>query len=231
MPARLYIICLLTILLLCQQGHAATRIELDLKEHRLENGLRLLINEDHSAPIISFQVWYHVGSINERPGITGISHLFEHMMFKGSRNVEPEQHSKIVRANGGTDNAFTTEDTTAYFENLPSSKLALAAELEADRMAHLRLTARTLASEREVVKEERRLRIDNSLYGTMAEAIYSTAFTVHPYRWPVNGWCFAMGTFIRTSTSSSSTKASLNAHDLRALPPGMGSSRKRDLST
>ncbi|MEE9200407.1 MAG: pitrilysin family protein [Candidatus Brocadiales bacterium] len=175
-------------MLLCQQGHAAALIELDLKEHRLENGLRLLINEDHSAPVISFQIWYHVGSINERPGITGISHLFEHMMFKGSRNVEPEQHSKIVRANGGTDNAFTTEDATAYFENLPSSKLALAAELEADRMAHLRLTARTLASEREVVKEERRLRIDNSLYGTMAEAIYSTAFTVHPYRWPVNGW-------------------------------------------
>ncbi len=190
MLVRLCTVCLLSTLWLVvfSQSPSAAPIEIDLKEHRLENGLTLLMHEDHSAPIISFQVWCHVGSINERPGITGISHLFEHMMFKGSKNVEPEEHSRIVRANGGTDNAFTTEDATAYFENLPSSKLALAAELEADRMARLRLTAGTLASEREVVKEERRLRIDNSLYGTMGEAIFSTAFTVHPYRWPVNGW-------------------------------------------
>jgi predicted Zn-dependent peptidase len=166
----------------------ATQIELDLKEHRLKNGLRLLMNEDHSSPIISFQVWYHVGSINESPGITGISHLFEHMMFKGSKNVGPEEHSRIIQLNGGTDNAFTTEDVTAYFENLPSSKLELAARLEADRMAHLHLTAETLASERQVVKEERRLRVDNSLFGKLSEGLYSTAFIKHPYRWPVIGW-------------------------------------------
>ncbi len=81
------------------------------------------MNEDHSSPIISLQVWYKVGSINERPGITGISHLFEHMMFKGSRNVGPEEHSRIIQENGGTDNAFTTKDLTAYFENLPSLRL------------------------------------------------------------------------------------------------------------
>ncbi|MFQ5862868.1 MAG: M16 family metallopeptidase [Candidatus Brocadiales bacterium] len=190
MLVRLSILCLLVIswLLLYLHTTAAAQVELDLKEHRLKNGLVLLMHEDHSAPIISFQVWYHVGSINERPGITGISHLFEHMMFKGSKNVEPEEHSRIIRLNGGTDNAFTNEDATAYFENLPSSKLALAAELEADRMAHLRLTTETLASEREVVKEERRLRIDNSLFGTLAEGLYATTFTKHPYRWPVNGW-------------------------------------------
>ncbi len=166
----------------------ATQIELDLKEHCMKNGLRLLMNEDHSSPIISFQVWYHVGSINESPGITGISHLFEHMMFKGSKNVGPEEHSRIIQLNGGTDNAFTAEDVTAYFENLPSSKLELAARLEADRMAHLRLTAETLASERQVVKEERRLRVDNSLFGKLSEGLYSTAFIKHPYRWPVIGW-------------------------------------------
>ena len=166
----------------------AEQIKLDLKEHRLKNGLRLILGEDHSSPIISFQVWYNVGSRNERPGITGISHLFEHMMFKGSKNVEPEEHGRIIQQNGGTDNAFTSKDMTAYFENLPSSQLELAVRLEADRMAHLRLTADTLASERQVVKEERRMRVDNSLVGKLSEALYSTAFISHPYRWPVIGW-------------------------------------------
>ncbi|MCP4253546.1 MAG: insulinase family protein [Candidatus Scalindua sp.] len=166
----------------------AEQIKLDIKEHRLKNGLKLILSEDHSSPIISFQVWYNVGSRNERPGITGISHLFEHMMFKGSKNVEPEEHGRIIQQNGGTDNAFTARDMTAYFENLPSSQLELAVRLEADRMAHLRLTADTLASERQVVKEERRMRVDNSLFGKLSEALYSTAFTRHPYRWPVIGW-------------------------------------------
>lgn len=166
----------------------AEQIKLNIKEHRLKNGLRLILSEDHSSPIISFQVWYNVGSRNERPGITGISHLFEHMMFKGSKNVEPEEHGRIIQQNGGTDNAFTARDTTAYFENLPSSQLELAVRLEADRMAHLRLTADTLASERQVVKEERRMRVDNSLFGKLSEALYSTAFTRHSYRWPVIGW-------------------------------------------
>ncbi|KHE93247.1 MAG: insulinase family protein [Candidatus Scalindua rubra] len=166
----------------------AEQIKLDIKEHRLKNGLRLILAEDHSSPIISFQVWYNVGSRNERPGITGISHLFEHMMFKGSKNVEPEEHGRIIQQNGGTDNAFTAKDMTAYFENLPGSQLELAVRLEADRMAHLRLTTDTLASERQVVKEERRMRVDNSLVGKLSEALYSTAFISHPYRWPVIGW-------------------------------------------
>ena len=163
---KLSVLCLLVIsyLLIYMHTSTAEQVKLDIKEYRLENGLRLLIHQDHSSPIISFQVWYNVGSINERPGITGISHLFEHMMFKGSKNVDPEEHSRIIQRNGGTDNAFTTEDMTAYFENLPSSQLELAVKLEADRMAHLRLTAETLTSERQVVKEERRMRVDNSLF-------------------------------------------------------------------
>ena len=184
------IICYLILLslLLCMRISTGTQIEIDLKEHRLKNGLRLVMHEDHSSPIISFQVWYHVGSMDERPGITGISHLFEHMMFKGSKNVKPEEHSRIIQLNGGTDNAFTTKDFTAYFQNLPSSKLELAARLEADRMKHLQLTKETLLSERDVVKEERRLRVDNSLFGKLNEGLYDTAFLVHPYRWPVIGW-------------------------------------------
>lgn len=187
---RLSVLCLLVIsyLLIYMHTSTAEQVKLDIKEHRLENGLRLLMHQDHSSPIISFQVWYNVGSINERPGITGISHLFEHMMFKGSKNVEPEEHSRIIQRNGGTDNAFTTEDMTAYFENLPSSQIELAVKLEADRMAHLRLTAETLASERQVVKEERRMRVDNSLFGKLNEGLYSATFLAHPYRWPVIGW-------------------------------------------
>ena len=187
---RLFIISFLIIshLLVLMHTSTAEQIKLDIKEYRLKNGLRLILSEDHSSPIISFQVWYNIGSRNERPGITGISHLFEHMMFKGSKNVEPEEHGRIIQQNGGTDNAFTARDMTAYFENLPSSQLELAVRLEADRMAHLRLTADTLASERLVVKEERRMRVDNSLFGKLSEALYSTAFIRHPYRWPVIGW-------------------------------------------
>ena len=187
---RLFIISFLIIshLLVLMHTSTAEQIKLDIKEYRLKNGLRLILSEDHSSPIISFQVWYNIGSRNERPGITGISHLFEHMMFKGSKNVEPEEHGRIIQQNGGTDNAFTARDMTAYFENLPSSQLELAVRLEADRMAHLRLTADTLASERRVVKEERRMRVDNSLFGKLSEALYSTAFIRHPYRWPVIGW-------------------------------------------
>ena len=187
---RLSVLCLLVIsyLLIYMHTSTAEQVKLDIKEHRLENGLRLLMHQDRSSPIISFQVWYNVGSRNERPGITGISHLFEHMMFKGTKNVDPEEHSRIIQRNGGTDNAFTTEDMTAYFENLPSSQIELAIKLEAYRMAHLRLTAETLASERQVVKEERRMRIDNSLFGKLNEGLYSTTFTKHPYRWPVIGW-------------------------------------------
>ena len=187
---RLFIISFLIIshLLVLMHTSTAEQIKLDIKEYHLRNGLRLILSEDHSSPIISFQVWYNIGSRNERPGITGISHLFEHMMFKGSKNVEPEEHGRIIQQNGGTDNAFTARDMTAYFENLPSSQLELAVRLEADRMAHLRLTADTLASERRVVKEERRMRVDNSLFGKLSEALYSTAFIRHPYRWPVIGW-------------------------------------------
>ena len=193
---RIIIICYLILLslLLCMHMSTGTEIVIDLKEHTLKNGLRLVMHENHSSPIISFQVWYHVGSIHERPGITGISHLFEHMMFKGSKNVKPEEHSRIIQLNGGTDNAFTTRDFTAYFQNLPSSKLELAAHLEADRMEHLQLTNETLQSERKVVKEERRLRTDNSLFGKLNEGLYDAAFLEHPYRWPVIGWMSDLNT-------------------------------------
>lgn len=182
--------CSLTILLLLLIFSMALGqgLNLDVKEQKLDNGLTILTLEDHSAPIVSYQVWFKVGSRNERPGITGISHLFEHMMFKGSKNIGPEEHAKIVQANGGDLNASTSNDNTIYYENLPSDRLELAIRLEAERQANLNITAENLASEREVVKEERRLRTDNSPFGALSEQLYAAAFLAHPYHWPVVGW-------------------------------------------
>jgi zinc protease len=153
----------------------------------LGNGLRVILSEDHSTPIVHVSVWYHVGSKNEKPGRTGISHLFEHMMFKGSKNVEPESHTSIIASVGGRSNAYTTEDETVFWQTLPAHYLPLALWLEADRMATLRIDEDVFKREREVVKEERRLRIENQPYGRLQEIIYDHAFAVHPYKHPVIG--------------------------------------------
>src|ERR671927_403166 len=148
----------------------------------LPNGLRVILSEDHSTPIVHVSVWYHVGSKNERPGRTGFAHLFEHMMFKGSKNVEPEAHTSLIASVGGRSNAYTTEDETVFWQTLPAQYLPLALWLEADRMATLRIDKDTFTNERDVVKEERRMRVDNQPYGRLNEIIYDQAFTVHPYK-------------------------------------------------
>jgi zinc protease len=153
----------------------------------LPNGLRLVMVEDHAAPIVNLEVWYHVGSKDERPGRTGFAHLFEHLMFQGSAHVQPEQHTRVVEAMGGVSNAFTLEDATVFFETFPSNYLARAMWLEADRMGGLTITQENFSSEREVVKEERRLRVDNQPYGSVFEDLDAAAFTVHPYHHPVIG--------------------------------------------
>lgn len=162
----------------------------EFSEHQLSNGLRILIGEVHFLPMISYQVHFAAGSRYERPGITGITHLFEHMMFKGTEELGPEEFSRIIQANGGTLNAFTTTDNTSYFENLPSDRLELTARLEADRLANLRLTGENLETEREVVRSERKLRSVNSPYGLVMEELFALAYEQHPYRWPVIGWDF-----------------------------------------
>jgi len=160
----------------------------EFSEHRLSNGLRILIGEVHALPMITYQVHFAAGSRYERPGITGITHLFEHMMFKGTHQVGPEEFSRIIQANGGTLNAFTTTDNTSYYENLPEDRLELAARLEADRLENLRLTRENLETEREVVRSERKLRSVNSPFGLLIEQLYALAYEQHPYRWPVVGW-------------------------------------------
>src|SRR3954464_5522627 len=148
----------------------------------LPNGLTVVLSEDHSTPIVHVNLTYHVGSKNERPGRTGFAHLFEHLMFKGSKNVQPEAHTSMLASIGGQSNAYTTDDETVFGEPVPAQSLPLSLWLEADRMATLRIDKDTFANERDVVKEERRMRVDNQPYGRLNEIIYDQAFTVHPYK-------------------------------------------------
>ncbi len=155
--------------------------QLRVVSHTTANGLRVVMVEDQAAPVINLQVWYHVGSKDEKPGRTGFAHLFEHLMFKGSAHVPPEQHSRIVEAVGGFDNAYTNDDVTVYWETFPSNFLERVIWLEADRMGSLNVDEANFQSEREVVKEERRLRVENRPYGLVIEDLYAVAFKVHPY--------------------------------------------------
>jgi zinc protease len=170
----------------------------DVKEYRLENGLKVLIIEEHKAPVATFQVWYRTGARDEPAGKSGISHLLEHMMFKGTPNYGPSVFSKTVQKNGGTDNAYTTKDYTVYFELISSDRLALSIDLEADRMRNLLLDPKEFLSERQVVMEERRLRYEDDPQSSLFEEVAAAAFKVHPYRRPVIGWMSDIGSIERT---------------------------------
>jgi len=167
---------------------AASDLGLTITHHELGNGLRIYLCENHTVPTMSLWTFYRVGSRNERPGITGISHLFEHLMFNGAKKYGPEEFDRALESNGGFSNAFTDKDVTAYYEDFPSSALELVMDLESDRMRDLDLSPKSLATEREVVKEERRFRTDNSIPGKMGELLYAAAYMAHPYHWPVVGW-------------------------------------------
>jgi zinc protease len=182
------VLALIGLLALDPTARAATRpTRLDYTMTTLPNGMKVVFLEDHSTPIVHTEVWYHVGSKNEKPGRTGFAHLFEHMMFKGSKNVEPEGHPSWISSIGGQSNAYTTEDATVFWQTTPAQYLPLVLWLEADRLASLRINEDVFKKEREVVKEERRMRIDNQPYGRLNELIYNQAFTVHPYKHPTIG--------------------------------------------
>jgi zinc protease len=157
-------------------------------ETLLPNGLKVILLENHKAPLVTFQVWYRVGSRNEAWGKTGLSHMLEHMMFKGTEKVGPEEFSRIIQENGGDDNAFTSHDYTAYFENLSADRVQVAIDMEADRMQNLILREEDFRTERMVVMEERRLRTEDNPQAVLTEQIMATAFQTHPYHWPIIGW-------------------------------------------
>jgi zinc protease len=157
-------------------------------EKTLGNGLKVIVKEDHRAPVVVQQVWYHVGSMDESTGTTGVAHVLEHMMFKGTKDVPVGQFSKIIAAAGGRENAFTSYDHTAYFQQLHKSRLPLAMRLESDRMHNLQMAKKEFDKEIKVVMEERRWRTDDDPHALMNEKLMATAFPEHPYHNPVIGW-------------------------------------------
>ena len=169
-------------------GTAAATASANPFEQQLPNGLRVIVKEDHRAPTVVHMVWYRAGSIDEFNGTTGVAHLLEHMMFKGTPTIGAGQFSKRVAAAGGRDNAFTNRDYTAYFQQVPKDKLGEMMRLEADRMRHLTLSAEEYAQEIKVVMEERRLRTDDQPQAQLYEQLNSVAFQASPYRVPVIGW-------------------------------------------
>ena len=186
------LICLGLILSLCLGLIATLPAEAQqfpVSRHTLRNGMTVLISEDHSLPIACFCVFFKVGSRNERPGITGISHVLEHLRFSsGSENFPPKEFDRIIEAAGGYTNGATTKDYTFYWEEFASSALEKVLELEADRMRALKIEASNFAREVQVVKEERLLRTENDIHGAMYEQLFANAYLAHPYRWPVIGW-------------------------------------------
>ena len=166
----------------------ASSAETKVSEHVLGNGLKVLVKEDHRSPVAVSQVWYKVGSSYEPGGITGISHMLEHMMFKGTDKHAPGEFSRIIAENGGEENAFTGTDYTAYFQTMEASRLAVSFELEADRMRNLHLLPDELKKELQVVTEERRMRTDDNPQAKMQEHFNAMAYTNSPYKNPVIGW-------------------------------------------
>ena len=172
------------------QAPTVTTPKIEVERYTLPNGLTVLLSPDRSAPVVAVDLWYHVGSKNEKPGRTGFAHLFEHMMFQGSENVAEEQHFKLVEEAGGNINGSTNTDRTNYWEVLPSSELETALWLESDRMGYLTqvLTQKKLDNQRDVVKNERRQRVDNQPFGSQFETISAALYpSTHPYSWPVIG--------------------------------------------
>ena len=159
-----------------------------VQEVVLENGLKVLLLENHKSPVVTFQVWYRVGSRNELDGKSGLAHFLEHMMFKGTRKVGPEEYSRIIARNGGRSNAFTTTDVTVYFATMSREKIGIEIEMEADRMASALLDGSTFEAEKKVVMEERRLRTEDNPASALAEVTSAAAYLTHPYRRPVIGW-------------------------------------------
>jgi len=191
MKQRLSVVIFLSVMLLAGLASAKEKSGkplIDIQERTLDNGLTLLMIEDHTAPLISYQVYYQVGSRHERPGLTGMAHFFEHMMFRGSNKYGPEEHNDIVKAHGGTLNASTWYDRTNYYENISSEYLELVIHLEAERQANLNITEETFHPEQQVITEERRMRVDNDLFGSAQELLTTHLFVASNYHWPVIGW-------------------------------------------
>jgi zinc protease len=180
-----------TALVLCAMslaGAGAQAQEFPVQTKTLKNGMKVLVQSDHSIPNVALYVFYRIGSRNEHPGTTGLSHFFEHMMFNGAKKYGPGELDKVMEANGGSNNAYTTRDTTVYQDWFPRSALPLIFDIEADRIQNLNFDPQKIQSERGVVASERRLRTENNNRGLLSEQLWATAYVAHTYQWPVVGW-------------------------------------------
>lgn len=162
--------------------------QLNIKTHTLKNGLKVIVEEDKTIPNVALYIFYKIGSRNERPGTTGLSHFFEHMMFNGAKKYGPKEFDRVMEAGGGRNNAYTNRDLTVYQDWFPTSALELIFDMEADRIRDLSFDPKMIESEREVVASERRTSVDNNNFGIMDEQMFAGAYTAHPYQWPVLGW-------------------------------------------
>jgi zinc protease len=167
---------------------AAAQQDYPVSTRMLKNGMKVLVQTDHSIPNVALYIFYRIGSRNERPGTTGLSHFFEHMMFNGAKKYGPGDLDKVMEANGGSNNAYTTRDVTVYQDWFPRSALPLIYDIESDRMRDLNFDPQKVKSEREVVASERRLSVENENGGVLDEQLWATSYIAHPYQWPVIGW-------------------------------------------
>jgi zinc protease len=172
----------------CAGPVATSAQEFKVESRTLKNGMKVLVQSDHSIPNVALYIFYRIGSRNERPGTTGISHFFEHMMFNGAKKYGPGELDKVMESNGGSNNAYTTQNVTVYQDWFPRSSMPLIFDIEADRIQNLSFDPAKIESERGVVASERRTSVDNENAGVLGEQLWATAFTAHPYQWPVVGW-------------------------------------------
>ncbi len=179
---------LVTLMALSASVHANPAAAREITHTTLENGMEVVVIPDRRAPVVSHIVWYRVGAADEPRGKSGIAHFLEHLLFKGTEKIAPGDFSKIIARNGGQDNAFTTQDATAYFQRVASDRLPLVMEMEADRMRNLKLNEQDVLTERKVILEERRSRVDNDPSSILSEQMAAALHLAHPYRIPIIGW-------------------------------------------
>jgi zinc protease len=179
---------LLTVCVALLSAAGARAQEYPVSTKVLKNGMKVMVQTDHSIPNVAMYTFYKIGSRNERPGTTGLSHFFEHMMFNGAKKYGPGELDKVMEANGGANNAYTTRDVTVYQDWFPRSALEMIFDMEADRIRDLSFDAKKINSEREVVASERRTSVDGQNEGVLDEQLWATSFIAHPYQWPVVGW-------------------------------------------
>ncbi|MEQ5869935.1 insulinase family protein [Sagittula sp. NFXS13] len=164
------------------------RAEAPVTSFELENGMQVVVIEDHRAPVVEHMVWYRAGSADEQPGVSGVAHFLEHLLFKGTEKLDPGEFSKVVAANGGSDNAFTSFDQTAYHQRVAADRLDLMMEMESDRMVNLQLGEADILTERDVIIEERNMRVENDPRGLFREQLQAALYLNHPYGTPIIGW-------------------------------------------